>query len=538
MGPKGDSDLVMKEEKAKEAKEELDAADEKGDKGEKEEKKEKAAADVGGVGGEGDEEAKKQVKRSFIKMVISKISIEPAVILMSLGFCMFGVQISNLYIEKTCKVGSYFFGNGTTYPDEVCDNLFNGSFPDEQEAVQKVVADVEMYSNLIKQIPQVIFALFLGPWSDRAGRKMLIMLPYFGYFLVCVSMIANVYFFDELYVEFMWLENVSAIFGSWVIFFIGCYGYMADTTSPESRTIRIAIMDGCFFAMDIIGNYINGPIYKRFDYYGSFGAGAICYALGFLIVLLTFKDPKKKNGEPTTETKGRSVVSLQDLANSFKVLTKPREGGMRHIVVLLYACFTCGSLTYTGVDFLYFRRKFNFSDEEELINWYNHLRSYTALADVVSLFVVLPLMVRTLGFHDMTIVICAVSAQAAKSLIYFFAEQKNVIYTVIFFSIFSPLVTQPLRSSMTKIVGQSDVGAIFACVAAGQAISGFATPLYNKIYVATMDWNVGTVYLVPCGIFAIMLSILIYCLLFLKRKEWKNPTPSVSTTSYVQKARL
>ena len=29
------------------------------------------------------------------------------------------VQISNLYIEKTCKVGSYFFGNGTTYKDEV-----------------------------------------------------------------------------------------------------------------------------------------------------------------------------------------------------------------------------------------------------------------------------------------------------------------------------------------------------------------------------------------------------------------------------------
>ena len=28
-------------------------------------------------------------------------------------------QISNLYIEKTCKVGSYFFGNGTTYEDEV-----------------------------------------------------------------------------------------------------------------------------------------------------------------------------------------------------------------------------------------------------------------------------------------------------------------------------------------------------------------------------------------------------------------------------------
>ena len=34
-----------------------------------------------------------------------------------------------------------------------------------------------------------------------------------------------------------------------------------------------------------------------------------------------------------------------------------------------------------------------------------------------------------------------------------------------------------------------DVGAIFACVAAGQALCGFATPFYNKIYQAvyTLD---------------------------------------------------
>ena len=35
---------------------------------------------------------------------------------------------------------------------QICNNLFNGSFPDEQKAVQEVVANVEMYSNLIKQV--------------------------------------------------------------------------------------------------------------------------------------------------------------------------------------------------------------------------------------------------------------------------------------------------------------------------------------------------------------------------------------------------
>ena len=105
--------------------------------------------------------------------------------------------------------------------------------------------------------------------------------------------------------------------------------------------------------------------------------------------MVSIQDPKKGKEEPTQETKGRSIVSLKDLANSFKVkvlifvivifilvmimimimssgnrvigfhnfiivqflkqvlfqvLTKTREGGLRHIVVLLYACFTVGHL--------------------------------------------------------------------------------------------------------------------------------------------------------------------------------------------------
>ena len=129
----------------------------------------------------------------------------------------------------------------------MCDNLFNGTFPEEQEYVQTVVANVEMVSNLIKQvildtkyspvlqIPCVIFALFLGPWSARAGRKPLILVPYVGYFLFCMAMLVNTYFFDELYVEFLWFENISALCGSYVIFLIGCYGFLADTTSPDTR---------------------------------------------------------------------------------------------------------------------------------------------------------------------------------------------------------------------------------------------------------------------------------------------------------------
>ena len=59
------------------------------------------------------------------------------------------------------------------------------------------------------QIPLMIFALFLGPWSDAAGRKLLIAFPFFGNCLTCIGFILNVYFFDQLYVEFLWIGEVT-----------------------------------------------------------------------------------------------------------------------------------------------------------------------------------------------------------------------------------------------------------------------------------------------------------------------------------------
>ena len=119
----------------------------------------------------------------------------------------------------------------------------------------------------------------------------------------------------------------------------------------------MAVMDGCLFGMEIIGNYINGPLFKRleffqirppnltpklrrFGYYGSFGCGAFCFASGFFFVLFFFKEPKKQAlPSESKDAEGRSAVSLKNVANSFSVLVKKREGGMRHIVILTYACF-------------------------------------------------------------------------------------------------------------------------------------------------------------------------------------------------------
>ena len=75
---------------------------------------------------------------------------------------------------------------------------------------------------------------------------------------------------------------------------------------------------------------------------------------------------------------------------------------------------------------------------------------------MVSLFLILPLLVKILKLHDMSIVILASLSLLTKALIYFFAWDKSVIYVSLGCSVLTMLVTQPLRSSMTKIVGPGE----------------------------------------------------------------------------------
>ena len=41
-------------------------------------------------------------------------------------------------------------------------------------------AEIQLVTMFVKGIPPIIFALFVGPWSDKFGRKFLIIFPLIG----------------------------------------------------------------------------------------------------------------------------------------------------------------------------------------------------------------------------------------------------------------------------------------------------------------------------------------------------------------------
>ena len=63
-----------------------------------------------------------------------------------------------------------------------------------------------------------------------------------------------------------------------------------------------------------------------------------------------------------------------------------------------------------------------------------------------------------------------------------------------------------------------------------QAIMGFATPIFNVIYISTLPYYVGTVYLVIAGVFALLFALLAYTYCFLRGGHSKETVDLVSVT--------
>ena len=88
-------------------------------------------------------------------------------------------------------------------------------------------------STLCAALPAIISVMFLGPYSDRVGRKYAIIPPIIGQLFMTLNIVANVYFhlpLDLLLVG----AFVYGLCGYWVTVFMGVISYITDIT-PKVR---------------------------------------------------------------------------------------------------------------------------------------------------------------------------------------------------------------------------------------------------------------------------------------------------------------
>lgn len=243
---------------------------------------------------------------SFIRKLCrikSNITVEPILAGLIIPSMLARLAIQNLNLDKTCRVK-------LNYNDTICDALIDrkGNLTEFEGEVQKVISNIESWKSVIQTSIPTLLVIFMGAWSDRTGnRKVCILMPIFGEFMVCISNLLSTFFFNEIGVEVtMFFEALfPAVTGGWVMVYLGVFSYISDITDEESRTFRVGLVNLCMTAGIPIGTALSGILLKILGYYGIFMISGLIYMMTFSYGFFCLES----NTKPRTD-KNEKVIFL------------------------------------------------------------------------------------------------------------------------------------------------------------------------------------------------------------------------------------
>lgn len=487
---------------------------------------------------------------SKLRGLVSLITVEPCLLFFSLCQGLYVIVANDLYIQKVCQVN-------LNYSQEICLNITNNKA--EQLEVQKFTSVLQGYNGILQALPSIVYALFAGPWSDLHGRKWLIVFACFGYIFNNGVFIINTIWFYELKAEYLLFECLQDFTGGYVVFFLACYSYIADVTTRESRTKRMAFLDGLFPAGFFTGMAMSGFIKDQIGYLGNFSLGIGSALIAMFYAAIFLKDSRKlrpkevqdqidmlanmveKKDQTSTNTarekRGKfaftSLFDVRNVKSGFQAVFKRREHHLRSFLLLLGICFILEIFLINGkgpTQYLYFRRKFGWDIKQ--------FGLYIGLYGFVGMFaqyVAVPFLSGTMKLHDTTIGLIALLTCAIQQVMVCFVpagkEFEWIIYLAGLISFLSVTITTTCRSMVTKCVGPLEVGKVLGVMGAFQAAVPLASsPVYAYLYKATVETFPGAFLLFSAGLYLVVIALLLTVNIGMKRCGVPEGQPDTTFT--------
>jgi len=450
------------------------------------------------------------------------ITVEPAIFLQSFNWGLQSVISQNLMIAKVCRD----FGYNAT----ICANIDNHTM--EENMVQAGVTSLNMNLQILSALPSIFLGFFVGAWSDRNGRKPVILGPMLGYIVANLVWLINIYYW-EAPAKYLLATGVYSFFGGFTCLLVGLYSFMADITNVEMRTTRIGLLDLFMFSGVPAGIFVSAYVFQYSGYYGIFVTSTVIQTISFLYIAAFITDTRgpsspycypdselESSREPSTVKRYLSIFDWHQLVEVCRATLRRREHKMRRVILLLIflmllnvTIFSEGSITY-----LYARKKFLWNEQQ-----FTRFSTCVTIVSGISIFLVMPVLSLYLKVHDATIGVLATISKITSLVIISLAPNGWVLFVGACSGFLSSLSAIVIRSILSKVVVKSELGKIFSMVASLEAaVPLFAAPLFTFVYNHTLDSFPGAVFLVQASLFLLSCLIFIYLYFLLAKPADTN----------------
>ncbi|GAB6025238.1 hypothetical protein CHUAL_010658 [Chamberlinius hualienensis] len=249
-----------------------------------------------------------------------------------LSYYMPSVFVQNLLIEKVCL---------SKYPKEIC--LSSTINQTVEEETQGEVAYYLLQFYLLKQIPAVILALFMGSWSDIYGRKFVLIIANVGSMLTMFFCWLSSFYTNWSPTALVLAAIPSGLSGGYAVFMLGLYGYIRDIHSTEDLSWRISSADGSESLALQIGPLLGVGLYKWYGYAAVFWACIVLAVVNVTVIGCLVDDANFKTSHLCTLVK--DFFDINGFLSCIKSVCLKRQKNFR--LYILYVMLVSSMLLFT-----------------------------------------------------------------------------------------------------------------------------------------------------------------------------------------------
>lgn len=217
------------------------------------------------------------------------------------------------------------------------------------QEVQKQASLFSLYTNLLSTLPSLAVTLLIVAYSDRAGRKITIVMPLIGTLIYTLSFLTVSYFELNLYL-LIGSSLLSSLFGGLSTFLGGCFAYIADLCADgHQKTLRMAGLDMMIGILAGVASISTGYFVRSAGFNWPFITSAMCQCLVLLYAIFILEETVKKVPEDANTLNATPQNSaIKHMVSGVYQMFARAGSRCRTTIILLMVVFTSFSFTYFG----------------------------------------------------------------------------------------------------------------------------------------------------------------------------------------------
>lgn len=393
------------------------------------------------------------------------------------------------------------------HPDQIQNCRHMDLHASIQVQVQKESTTYLILHKLLTNTPALVLGMFCGAWSDKYGRKLPIALPSFGTtFAVLFYMAANMTYKGSLDF-FLCGSFIHGCFGKTAMINMAVNSYIVDVTTVDRRTKKLGILAAMQFIGMFIGSLIGGLLIDLTSVLTSYCIVSAMSAVVVSLTLLSLRETLQVDNEENSSP-FKSFFRGSNVQDSFKVLTRSRSGKLRSCILCLFVIVLLHQTCRTGltdVTLLYTEK----SPLSWPTSWFGYLSAADNAAMGIILLVLLPLLSSVAKLNDATISMIGLFCACVRFVIMTWSKKTWMVWLSMAIGSIAGVINSPIRSLLSKMVHEDEVGKMFSLLGSGETIAKFCAVFFPYLYGYTIDIFPGFPFIFAAILYILMMAIMV-----------------------------